>query len=147
MKTFPRTGTSAKPSRLRALLHVLLRITPALPHAVVSGFPDDEGNSVEVVRSLARHVPVFWRVSEPPDQLSWLVEDAEGADRIRIVPKTSLRAFAAYLSASWVFSTHGLYGSPPPPRHKTLVNLWHGDAEPLSHLDRLDPLRDHVEPD
>jgi CDP-glycerol glycerophosphotransferase (TagB/SpsB family) len=27
-----------------------------------------------------------------------------------------------------VFFTHGLFGSPPPPRHKTFVNVWHGDG-------------------
>ncbi len=111
-----------------ALLRAALRVTPSLGHAVVTGFPDDEGNSVEVVRALARHVPVYWLVAGTRDEVSWLVEDAEGADRIHVVAKSSPAAYAAYLTASWVFFTHGLFGSPHPPAHKTFVNVWHGDG-------------------
>jgi CDP-glycerol glycerophosphotransferase (TagB/SpsB family) len=34
----------------------------------------------------------------------------------------------AYVRAEAVFFTHGLYGSPRPPRGRTVVNLWHGDG-------------------
>src|SRR3712207_2329421 len=90
-----------------ALLRAALRVTPSRGHAVVTGFPDDEGNSVEVVRALARYVPVYWLVASAPDEVSWLVDDTEGAERIRIVAKSSPAAYTAYLSASWVFFTHG----------------------------------------
>src|SRR4051812_46656618 len=110
------------------LLRAALRVTPSRGHAVVTGFPDDEGNSVELVRALARYVPVHWLVAGSPEDVSWLVADAERPDRIHIVAKNSPAAFAAYLSASWVFFTHGLFGSPPPPPHKIFVNVWHGDG-------------------
>jgi len=118
-------------NRLRwrsALLRTALRVTPARGHAVVHGLPDDEGNSVEVVRALARYLPVYWLVAGTREEVSWLVADAEGAERIHIVSKNSAAGYAAYVSASWVFFTHGLFGSPPPPPHKTFVNLWHGDG-------------------
>ncbi len=38
----------------RALCRLLLHLLPARQHAVVHGWPDDEGNAVEVVRALAR---------------------------------------------------------------------------------------------
>ncbi|QNN54038.1 CDP-glycerol glycerophosphotransferase family protein [Nocardioides mesophilus] len=111
-----------------AVLRTCLKYAPALNHAVVSGAPDDEGNSVEVVRALARHMRVYWLVSDDPAQLRWLIADAEKAETVRCLPKESRRAYWAYLTASLVFFTHGLYGSPKPPPHKTFVNLWHGDG-------------------
>lgn len=110
------------------LLRILLRVTPALHHSVVTGFPDDEGNSVEMVRALARRLPVYWLTSDDPDSVEWLLFDAETRFEVRRVSKNSLRAYFAYVTARYVFFTHGLYGSPEPPRHKTFVNLWHGDG-------------------
>lgn len=110
------------------LLRVLLRVTPAFNHAVVTGFPDDEGNGVEMVRALSRLIPVYWLTSDHPDAVQWLVPPRKGRRRIRRLRKDSVRAYVTYLTARYVFFTHGLYGSPPPPRHKTFVNLWHGDG-------------------
>lgn len=117
-----------KRNRRVRLVRSLLRVMPALPHAVVAGSPDDEGNSVEVLRALGQHMRVFWLVSEPPESLWWLVQDAPGADAVRCLPRQSVRAYLAYLTARYVFFTHGLYGSPQPPVRKTFVNLWHGDG-------------------
>ena len=111
-----------------SLAHGLLQLAPTLRHAVVAGSPDDEGNSVEVVRGLAGLMPVYWLVNEHPESLLWLVDDVDGRANIRCVPRDSVRAYLAYLTARYIFFTHGLYGSPPPPAHKTVVNLWHGDG-------------------
>lgn len=111
-----------------ALLRVLLRVTPALHHAVVTGSPDDEGNSVEVVRALACRLPVYWLTSDSPDSVDWLISNADMRFPVRRLRKDSMRAHLAYITARYVFFTHGLYGSPEPPRHKTFVNLWHGDG-------------------
>ncbi len=105
-----------------------LRIVPARHRAVVAGTPDDEGNSVEVVRALSGRLPVTWLVSEPADHLTWLLADCAHGDQVRVVPKSSWRGFVAYLRARYVFFTHGLYGSPQPPRRRMVVNLWHGDG-------------------
>ena len=116
------------PRLLRASLSLFLRVTPALQHAVVAGFPDEEGNSVETARALSSRLPVYWLVSEAPEAVEWLVSDADGRFGIRPLRKDSVSAYLAYITARYVFFTHGLYGSPPPPRHKTVVNLWHGDG-------------------
>ncbi len=114
-----------------ALLQTCVNWLPARGHAVVAGHPDDEGNSVEVVRELARRVPVYWLVGDEPADLTWLIADADGADRVRCLRRTSWQAYWAYLTARHVFFTHGLYGSVRPPAHKTFVNLWHGDGPKL----------------
>ena len=116
-----------KATKLRAA-RLLLRWLPARPHAVVSGFPDDEGNSVEIVRTLSRRVPVYWLLSGPPEDVRWLLPPQDGGFPVRVLRKDSARAYLSYLTARWVFFTHGLYGSPSPPRHKVFVNLWHGDG-------------------
>lgn len=101
---------------------------PARGHAVVAGSPDDEGNSVEVVRSLAGRLPVYWLVGDDPQSLRWLVSDADTVSGVTCLRRNTLRAYWAYLNARYVFFTHGLYGSVHPPPHKTFVNLWHGDG-------------------
>jgi CDP-glycerol glycerophosphotransferase len=111
-----------------ALLRLLLWLTPPLRHAVVYGFPDDEGNSVEVARTLCRRLRVYWLVDDDPQALEWLVSGVPDAHRIVPLPRRSVRAHIAYLTARYTFFTHGLYGSPVPPPHKTVVNLWHGDG-------------------
>lgn len=111
-----------------ALLQACVNRVPARNHAVVAGYPDDEGNSVEVVRALARRLPVYWLVREDPRSLDWLLMDAEGAGQVRCLRRNTLSAYWAYVSARYVFFTHGLYGSPKPPPQKTYVNLWHGDG-------------------
>ena len=115
-------------SALQLLLRAMSRATPALHHAVVAGFPYDEGNSVETVRALARRMPVYWLVGDSHDPVDWLIQDAELRFPVRCLHKNSVRALLAYVTARYVFFTHGLYGSPKPSPHKTLVNLWHGDG-------------------
>jgi CDP-Glycerol:Poly(glycerophosphate) glycerophosphotransferase len=110
------------------LLRMALAWTPALDHAVVTGFPDDEGNSVETVRAAARRLPVYWLTSDSAESLWWLISDGEARYRVRCLRKDSVGAHLAYITARYVFFTHGLYGSPPPPPHKIFVNLWHGDG-------------------
>ena len=116
------------PATMLTLLRAALKVTPALHHAVVTGFPDDEGNSVEMVRALADHLPVYWLTSDSPDTVEWLLPEEETAYAVRRLRKDSVGAYLAYVTARYVFFTHGLYGSPQPPRHKTFVNLWHGDG-------------------
>jgi len=119
-----RAGEAAK----LALLRLLLWMTPALRHAVVAGFPDDEGNSVEIVRALSRRMPVYWLTGDRPDRVRWLAPQGETRYEVRRMPKNTVRAYLAYVSARYVFFTHGLFGSTRPPPHKTFVNLWHGDG-------------------
>jgi CDP-glycerol glycerophosphotransferase len=121
--------TALVPAALRlGLLQVLLHRLPTLQHAVVAGNPDDEGNSVEVVRGLADRIKVYWLVHGEPDSLAWMIDGVQGIGTVTCLRRNSFRAFWAYITARYVFFTHGLYGSLSPPRGKIFVNLWHGDG-------------------
>lgn len=111
-----------------AFLQACVSHIPPGRHAVVSGSPDDEGNSVEVVRALAGRVRVYWLVENDPAPLKWLICDAADGWRVTCIRKDTIRAQWLYVTARYVFFTHGLYGSPQPPETKTYVNLWHGDG-------------------
>jgi CDP-glycerol glycerophosphotransferase (TagB/SpsB family) len=94
---------------------------------VVSGFPETEGNAVEVARALLQRYDgtVVWLRDRGPVPAEVRELRRHGA---RLVPKASVRGLWAYLRAEVVFFTHGLYGSPPPSSRKPVVNLWHGDG-------------------
>lgn len=108
-----------------------MRAVPSRRQVFVAAFPDDEGNAVEVVRSLIERYPgrIIWAGAPSPDRLTALHLDAT---RICRTKKRSLRAIVEFLRSEVVFSTHGVYGCPAPVRGKTLVNLWHGDG-PKAH--------------
>lgn len=115
----------------RALVRLGRRLTPARPHVVVSGFPDTEGNAVEVVRRLLEtsDVRVDWLTGGLDDAgAARALGAVPPAGRLRVLPKRSSRGFASYLTARTTFFTHGLYLSPQPTRRKPVVNLWHGDG-------------------
>jgi CDP-glycerol glycerophosphotransferase len=114
----------------RFLVQALVHVLPARNHTVVAGWPDEEGNSVEVLRALPSHTdgPVYWLVDSEPDELIWLLDGVEGKERVRLLRKRSLAGLLAYATAQTIFFTHGLYGCPRPPKRKTFVNLWHGDG-------------------
>ena len=111
-----------------AFLQACVSSIPPGRHAVVTGSPDDEGNSVEVVRALASRLRVYWLISSDAASLWWMIADADESERVTCVQKNSIRAHWLYITARYVFFTHGLYGSPRPPRGKTFVNVWHGDG-------------------
>ncbi|WP_445255840.1 CDP-glycerol glycerophosphotransferase family protein [Nocardioides aurantiacus] len=84
---------------------------------------------MEVVRHLLQHYAgeVYWLVASDGSDATWMLADLDRS-RLHPVPKRSLRAFYRYVTAELVFFTHGLYGSPPPPANRTIVNVWHGDG-------------------
>ena len=95
------------------------------------GWPDREGNAVEVVRFLLTHrrATVIWLVeSLGPIEAAKVLGPGVDLDNLRIVRHSSLSGLTAYLTSKLVFFTHGLYLSPKPPKRKPVVNLWHGDG-------------------
>ena len=118
MKRFLRSTNSR-------LLEALQRVVPKRAHAVVYGYPTEEGNAVEVVRGLSRRYRgrVYWFVD---GDRAGQAEAMPG--NVRVVTKTSPAALARYVSAEIVFFTHGLYGDARPSARQTFVNLWHGDG-------------------
>lgn len=119
----------------RALCTLLLRLIPASRHAVVHGWPDDEGNAVEVIRALRRRYrgKVYWLLSDT-QYAGPAFAAAELADRDRVVrvPKDSARAVLLALTAEATFFTHGLFTAVAPPMSRLVVNLWHGDGPKLA---------------
>jgi len=97
----------------------------------VHGWPDDEGNAVEVLRVLARRYggKVYWLLADigygGPAHAA-----PELADRRRIVRvrKNSFGSLRVALSAEATFFTHGLFTAVEPPSNRLVVNLWHGDG-------------------
>lgn len=110
---------------LRVGLRVLSALVPTRRQVLVSGFPETEGNAVEVARALLRRYDgrVVW-LREPSGPHA----DLPDHPSLVVVDKAGLAGLWAYLRAEAVFYTHGLYGSPRPSARKPLVNLWHGDG-------------------
>ena len=112
---------------LRVTLGLLSRGFPQDRSVLLSVFPETEGNGLEVARALLKRYDgrVVWlrEAGVAPAEVLALADEG-----MVLVRKASLRGLLAYLRAEAVFFTHGLYGSPRPPRRKPIVNLWHGDG-------------------
>lgn len=114
---------------LRKLLQFSLtglqRVIPKSQLVTVYGVPFQEGNSVEIVRSLSDRYSgkVVWLCDNPTAYRCLNLNS-----NTIIVKKHSLRAFSYYLRSELVFFTHGLYGQVYPAPGQTFVNLWHGDG-------------------
>ncbi len=124
----------------RVIAWVFLRILPPRRFAVVHGWPDNEGNAVEMVRALLRRYT--------GRQVVWLLDDAayagpayareELADRRVVrVRKGSLHALWLGLRAETTFFTHGLFTAVAPPDNRLVINLWHGDGPKATRDTRL----------
>lgn len=119
----------------RRISRPLLRVLPPRRHAVVYGWPDDEGNAVEVVRALARRYrgTVYWLLSDMryrgPQHAAQELSDVTRVVRVR---KSSLRSYLLSLTAETTFFTHGLFTAVDPPDNRLVVNVWHGDGPKLA---------------
>ena len=108
---------------------------PPRRHAVVYGWPDDEGNAVEMVRALARRYrgKVYWLLTDMgyrgPQHAAEELADAARVVRVR---KGSLRSHLLSLTAETTFFSHGLFTAVDPPDSRLVVNVWHGDGPKLA---------------
>jgi CDP-glycerol glycerophosphotransferase len=105
-----------------------MRLLPARPFAVVHGWPDWEGNSLQVLKRLPLRYSgdVYWLINADDTATGLLPYEIEA--RVKRVHKNSLRAIYLSLVAELVFFTHGLVTAVNPPRSRLVVNLWHGDG-------------------
>jgi CDP-glycerol glycerophosphotransferase len=103
-------------------------LTPTRKLVVVHGFPETEGNAVEMVRALEGSYPgtIVWLDSPGPLYAESLGIGSSG--RVKHLPRLSFRGILAYITAAATFFTHGLYGIPPRVPRKPTVNVWHGEA-------------------
>ena len=105
-----------------------MRRLPRRNHVLIAGWPDDEGNSVEVARAIARRYTgkIFYLQNDRATSKVSLWGST--MPRITFVRKNSLRSLLIFSTAEVNFFTHGLFGSPRSGQGKTVVNLWHGDG-------------------
>jgi CDP-glycerol glycerophosphotransferase len=95
----------------------------------IYGWPDWEENSLVAAVALAAGLEeqVVLLAERPTVAAQCLkVLDASAVAKIRILPKSSLRALFAASFARVVLVTHGIFGSPPLYGKKLVINLWHG---------------------
>lgn len=124
----------------RAVSWVLLRVTPPREHAVVHGWPDNEGNTVEVVRVLLRRytgTSVVWLLDDTAYAGPRHAQDELRDPRLRRVAKRSPAALWLGLTAELTFFTHGLLTAVTPPPNRLVVNLWHGDGPKATRDTRM----------
>ncbi|MEP6696934.1 MAG: CDP-glycerol glycerophosphotransferase family protein [Pseudonocardiales bacterium] len=116
------------------IVDLLLVAVPPGRRATIAGWPDTEGNSIEVLRRLliADDRPVTWLVADISMAPFWALSDISAAKNLQLRRKRSIGGIFAYLRSDVVFFTHGLYQSRPSRRGRVFVNLWHGDG-PKGH--------------
>jgi CDP-glycerol glycerophosphotransferase len=108
------------------LFHQLDAVAPRRGHAVVYSFPDFEDQGLAVSAELVRRrVRVVYIVSKRASRHTGMARQLRSVG-VHIVGKRTVRGAIAYLTATYVFHTHGMFGNPEPPTGKTIVNLWHG---------------------
>ncbi len=113
---------------VRLLTWTAQRVTPTGRHVVVHGWPDSEGNALEVLRALSRRYP---------GQVVWLLNDRDYAPvpsvaadlgAVRRLGRETVRGWWVAMTAEATFFTHGLFSSYRPARRRLVVNVWHGDG-------------------
>ncbi len=139
MTTFWRIARNRRvKALLRRLIWLARRLAPARDHVVVFGWPQSEGNSVEVVRHLGSEgVDVRWLLDEPPDRE--IAEVLSTWSSVTARKRLSAHGLIDYLTARVTFYTHGLFLSAASPRRKTIVNLWHGDGPKRNFMPNGEP--------
>ncbi|WP_310467415.1 CDP-glycerol glycerophosphotransferase family protein [Sphingomonas sp.] len=89
---------------------------------VLAGFPDGEDSILELTRCLSGLDGI--------ETVLLLDQEGQNASRfggnVTICRRRSVRGLWHFLTARYVFFTHGLYLSPHPPKSQTCVNVWHG---------------------
>ncbi len=108
----------------RSIFRLLNKLLPKLGRIVVLGSENAESNAVEMANSLAIHVndKVFFIV---PKNLKPYFKQLLNRN-VRLTTRNSIIYYYLYLTAKYVFSTHG--GSPliGSSKRQKEINIWHG---------------------
>jgi CDP-glycerol glycerophosphotransferase len=113
------------------MVTLLLLLSPKRPHVVVFGYPESEGNAIEMVRALTgRYRGHIYLLAGNIGRAERVIEAAglAGQPNLTIVPHHSLAGLWRFATAEVAMFTHGLYGYPRRVPRKVLVNLWHGSG-------------------
>jgi CDP-glycerol glycerophosphotransferase len=113
------------------LVTLLLLLSPKRPHVVVFGYPESEGNAIEMVRALSRRYRGhIYLLAGNVGHAERVIEAAglAGQPNLSIVSHHSSAGLWRFATAEVVMFTHGLFGYPRRVPRKVLVNLWHGSG-------------------
>lgn len=133
-------------SALLWLLNAIDHIIYKQEKIVLRGYPDLEDQCLSVLMALARRGysgRVIWLMrTERPRIVGYAKRYGLEALRLKGCRTSSIEALFHFVTARYVFFTHGTYsqgdwGNYSPPRHKTVVNMWHG--MPIKAIWRLLP--------
>lgn len=109
---------------IRRILTFINKLLPKYNHIIVQGFPDGESSAVEVANNLSSYYnyPVYFAISKSISnaQVSRVLNK-----EVKILKGKSIRFSVLYLTAKYLFFTHGsrlLSFS----KRQTAVNIWHG---------------------
>ena len=124
-----------------ACMWLLNTLIPKQNKAVLYGYPDGEDSISEMTRCISARGDM--RTILLVDRLASRNDFASTVVRLK---RKSLRGLWHFLTARYVFFTHGLYLSPRPPSTQTCVNVWHGmPFKRIGHmLGRVPPNSSHV---
>lgn len=115
----------------RWVVWLLQLLTPKLSHVTIYGYPEAEGNAIEMVRATAeRYAGRVFLLTDNLDTTRQVLECAglDKSENVVAIPHHSFTALFRYVTAEVSMFTHGIFGGPPRVPRKTLVNLWHGDG-------------------
>lgn len=109
---------------------------------VFSSFPEFSDNSLMILQELMKaQVPgkIYWLISKDA-KMKNLMEKArfyfpKNFTRVHFVRKNTFIGIFHYLTANYIFETHGMFEQFPIFPWQTKVNLWHG--MPLKRIGRL----------
>ena len=131
---FPTIGGANEPPpprapKERAGLAVIALLNRVLPKrrgkVVLHSTTDVDDGMLAVANGLtARGVRPTLLLEDPARRE--LFRKLSGAD-VHAVPKHGLRGILHYATATYVVTTHGMFGDREPPPSQIVVNLWHGE--------------------
>jgi len=107
---------------------------------IFSSFPDYSDNpyalfSYLVTTEYAKKKQFVWLVDNSKQDIKKQIYEEFGKT-IKVENKLSIRGIGHYLSAKFVFFSHGIYGFIPSYNNNKRINLWHG--MPLKSIGALD---------
>jgi len=107
-----------------------------------NSFPDISGNAVALYdyllkyrKDLAGEYRLIWCVDGNIWRAKKFLSEITGVFRHKVVRKKSVSGIMAFLTARYIFSTHGFFGSIRTGRRQKHYNLWHG--MPLKRIGNL----------
>src|SRR5690554_3318242 len=106
----------------RHFLTILNKLLPKSEKVIVQGFPNNEGSAIEVYNYIAtkKTLPVFFVIDK-----RLMNHPGELLIRPQLLEKSSLRFFYHYLTAKYIFFTHGSTLNSFSNK-QIAVNIWHG---------------------